>query len=136
MLKMSFTVMFIAALIGCNKSPSQNTEPPKKITVSYTVQPQSTLIHIAVAKGYFAEEGLEVQSSIHSFGKLSLQALLDHKSDFAAVAETPVMFNILKGEKIFVIANIEATTMNNAIVARKDSGISKASSLSDLKFSG
>jgi NitT/TauT family transport system substrate-binding protein len=39
------------------------------------------------------------------------------------------MFNILKGEKIFVIANIEATTMNNAIVARKDAGISKAGDL-------
>jgi NitT/TauT family transport system substrate-binding protein len=129
MSKFFLALFLIPALIGCNKSPSQSQDPHTKITVSYTTQPQSTLIHVAVAKGYFAEEGLEVQSLLHSFGKPSLQTLLDHKSDFAAVAETPIMFNILKGEKFFVIANIEATTTNNAIVARKDAGITKAADL-------
>jgi len=103
--------------------------PLRKITVAYTVQPQSTLPHVAAAKGYFAEEGLDVQSLIHTYGKASLQSLLDHKADFAAVAETPFMFNVLKGEKIFVIANIEASGKNNAIVARKDAGISAPADL-------
>lgn len=130
--KISLAFLFIAALFGCEKSPEprqRGAEPLQKITVAYTVQPQSTLIHVAVAKGYFAAEGLDVQSLIHTFGKASLQSLLDHKADFAAVAETPFMFNVLKGEKIFVIANIEASNMNNAIVARKDSGISAAGDL-------
>jgi NitT/TauT family transport system substrate-binding protein len=77
-----------------------------------------------VAKGYFTEEGLDVQTLMFTYGKASLQSLLDHKSDFATVAETPFMFNVLKGERIFVIANVEASGMNNAIVARRDSGIS------------
>jgi NitT/TauT family transport system substrate-binding protein len=34
------------------------------------------------------------------------------------------MFSVLKGDKIFVIANIEMSGKNNAIVARKDAGIS------------
>lgn len=129
MLKIACTTMFIVMLFGCQKSTPQQVAPPQKITISYTTQPQSTLIHVAVAKGYFAEEGLEVNSLMHSFGKASLQSLIEHKSDFAAVAETPIMFNILKGEKIFVIANIEATNTNNAIVARKDAGIAKAGDL-------
>ena len=134
MLIKSFVLMVIVAVMGCQKSSAPGTEqrdsePRQKITVAYTVQPQSTLIHVAVAKGYFVDEGLEVQSLMHTFGKASLQSLLDHKADFAAVAETPVMFNILKGEKIFVIANIEATTTNNAIVARKDAGISASGDL-------
>ena len=129
MRKMTLTLLLIAALSGCNKSPSQNagqrsTAPLQKITFAYTVQPQGTLVHVAVAKGYFIEEGLDVQSSLHTFGKAALQTLLDHKADFAAVAETPFMFNVLKGEKICIIANIEASNMNNAIVARKDAGIS------------
>lgn len=120
---------------GCQKSPfesgggQQAVVAPQKITVAYTVQPQSTLIHVALAKGYFAAEGLEVQPLIHTYGKAALQSLLEDKADFATVAETPVMFNVLKGEKIFVIANIEASGMNNAIVARKDSGIASASDL-------
>jgi ABC-type nitrate/sulfonate/bicarbonate transport system substrate-binding protein len=120
MRKITLAILLIAALSGCQKSPSQL----EKITFAYTVQPQGTLVHVAVAKGYFIEEGLDVQASIHTFGKVALQTLLDHKADFAAVAETPFMFNVLKGEKICVIANIEASNMNNAIVARKDAGIS------------
>lgn len=125
MWKMPLALLLIAALLGCQESPSAGAgpEPRQKITVAYTVQPQSTLLHVAVAKGYFSEEGLDAQSSIHTYGKASLQSLLDGKADFAAVAETPFMFNVLKGEKIFLIANIEASGMNNAIVARKDSGI-------------
>ena len=123
MWKASLTLIFIAALMGCQKSPSQSAEPPQKITVAYTYQPQSTLVHVAVAKGYFAEEGLAVQPLMHTYGKAALQSVVENKADFATVAETPVMFNVLKGEKIFVIANIEASSMNNAVVARKDAGI-------------
>jgi len=116
--------MFIAALMGCQKSSPQNTEPLQKITVAYTFQPQSTLVHVATAKGYFTDEGLVVQPLMHTYGKAALQSLLDRQADFATVAETPVMFSVLKGDRIFVIANIEASTMNNAIVARKDADIS------------
>lgn len=125
----SLTLMFIAALMGCHKSSPQNAEqqgaePLQKITVAYTFQPQSTLVHIAMAKGYFAGEGLDVQPLMHTHGKSALQSVVENKADFATVAETPVMFSVLKDEKIFVIANIEASTTNNAIVARKDAGIS------------
>ena len=129
MWKLLFVLTCFATLMGCQKSPSHSAQPLQKITFAYTYQPQSTLVHIAVAKGYFTEEGLDVQSLMFSFGKASLQSLIDLKSDFATVAETPIMFNVLKGEKIFVIANIEATSMNNAIVARKDAGITKAGDL-------
>jgi NitT/TauT family transport system substrate-binding protein len=119
--------MFIAALMGCQKPSTQNGESGaglQKITVAYTFQPQSTLVHVAVEKGYFAGEGLAVQPLMQTFGKAALQSVLENKADFATVAETPVMFGVLKGEKIFVIANIEASTTNNAIVARKSAGIS------------
>ena len=132
--KITVALLLIAALSGCQKSTSKDagqrsTAPLQKITVAYTYQPQSTLTHVAVAKGYFVEEGLNVQSLMHTFGKASLQSLLDQKADFAAVAETPFMFNVLKGEKICVIANIEASGRNNAIVARKDAGILVAGDL-------
>lgn len=128
MWKAVVSLMFIAALTGCQKSSPPNAgqlgvKPLQKITVAYTYQPQSTLVHVAVVKGYFAEEGLDVQSLMHTYGKAALQSVLDHKADFATVAETPVMFSVLKGEKIFVIANIEASSMNNGVVARKDAGI-------------
>lgn len=133
-MKTALIFALVATLLGCQKAPSGDAAPatgarPTRVTVAYTVQPQSTLIHVAVAKGYFAEEGLDVQPSIHTHGRASLQSLIEHKADFATTAETPFMFNVLKGEKIFVIANIEASSVNNGIVARKDAGITKAGQL-------
>jgi ABC-type nitrate/sulfonate/bicarbonate transport system substrate-binding protein len=116
-------LLLMLTLAACQQSAPPNTAPHQKITVAYTTQPQSTLIHVAAAKGYFAEQGLDIQPLIHTYGKAALQSVIDNKADFATVAETPVMFNILKGEKIFVVANIEASPANNGVVARTDAGI-------------
>lgn len=124
------TLLLALLLAACGRSPSDVAAPsPRTITVAYTFQPQSTLVHIAVAKGYFAAEGLDVRSMMHTYGKAALQAVVDRQADFATVAETPFMFNVLKGEKIFIIANIEASSTNNAIVARTDTGISAPADL-------
>lgn len=122
-------IVLLAVLTGCQKSSPEHAEPPatdsrQKITVAYTYQPQSTLVHVALTQGYFAAEGLDVHSLMHTYGKAALQSVVENKADFATVAETPIMFSVLRGEKIFVIANIEASTTNNAIVARKEAGIS------------
>ncbi len=130
----ALVLLFIAALAGCEQSPDpgagrRSSEPLRKITVAYTYQPQSTLVHVAVANGYFADEALDAQPLMHTYGKAALQSVLDNKADFGTVAETPVMFSVLKGEKIFVIANIESSNANNAIVARRDAGIAAAGDL-------
>ena len=129
MRNMFIIIIILAALTGCQGSTPPNTEPVRKLTLSYTIQPQCTLIHVAQAKGYFVAEKLDIQAQIHTFGKAALQSMLDGKADLATAAETPIMFSILKGEKIFVLANIEASATNNAIVARKDAGITKAGDL-------
>ena len=134
MWRMFLAVCCAVTLTSCDKAPPQaagsaGSEGRQKVTVAYTTQPQSTLIHIAVSKGYFSNQGLDVQPLIHSFGKAALQSVLDGKADFATVAETPVMFSVLKGDKIFVIANIESSSVNNAVLARPDAGIVKAADL-------
>ncbi|MBI3774933.1 MAG: NrtA/SsuA/CpmA family ABC transporter substrate-binding protein [Gammaproteobacteria bacterium] len=134
-----FTLILFATLAGCEQSTPENpgghaAAALKKITVAYTTQPQSTLVQAAVAKGYFVQEGLDVQSSLHPFGKLALQQVLENKADIAIAAETPFMFAVLKGEKLFVIANFEQTTTNNAIVARRDAGISERAELAGKRI--
>ena len=123
-------LFIVVALIlaGCDRSALQNAEPgrgqpPQTVTFAYTYQPQSTLAHVAMARGYFVEEGLDVRMQMHNYGKAALQSVLEGKADFATVAETPVMFSVLKGDRIFVIANIESSTTNNAIVANREAGI-------------
>ena len=92
-------------------------------------QLQSTLVYVALSKGYFLNEGLDVQPQMHSSGKKALESVLDGKADFATVAETPVMFSVLRGDRIFIIANIESSSMNNGVLARPDAGIARATDL-------
>ncbi|WP_197027000.1 ABC transporter substrate-binding protein [Methylomonas sp. 11b] len=123
-------LIYCTLLAACQESSPQNPKSVSRITVAFTYQPESVLMHVAMAQGYFAEEGLEVEPQIHSFGKAALQSVVEGKADFATVAETPLMFSILRGEKVAVIANIVTSSSNHAIAARQDASISK---LSDLK---
>ncbi|HEY4744866.1 MAG TPA: ABC transporter substrate-binding protein [Desulfuromonadaceae bacterium] len=83
-------LIFLSAIVACRKSSPPQTQPPRKITLAYTPQPNCALVHIAVANGYFAQEGLDVRPLMHTYGKAALQSMLEGKADLATVAETAV----------------------------------------------
>jgi sulfonate transport system substrate-binding protein len=118
------------AFQACSRTDQKPAGPPEKITIAYAVTLDAVLAEIAQAKDYFKQEGLEVTSHMHPFGKPALEDVLAGKADFATVAEIPVMFAIMKGEKISVIATIQSSNLNNAILASRDKGIV---TLEDLK---
>jgi len=118
----------LLTLPGCRKL-SLPKQPPRKITIAYTTQPDCALVQIAVGKGFFAEEGLQVEPQLHSYGKAALSSLLEGKADLATAAETPIMFAALAGAKLRIVAGIASTSKNNAIFARKDLGISRPEEL-------
>lgn len=127
-------LVLIMLLTACQ--PDKPAGPPslaaaaaQTITVAYTAQPQGTLIHIGMAQGYFAAEGVNVRASMHEFGKTALQAVVDGDADIATVAETPIMFSILRGEKIAIVSEITNSSTNNAIIVRKDAGIASPAGL-------
>ena len=74
--------------------------PVEKVTIAYSATTDSVLAQVAQTRGYYREEGLEVTPHMHPYGKPALREVLEGKADFATVAETPVMFAILNGEKI------------------------------------
>ena len=134
MWKLLFVLYCMLTLSGCEKPPvtagtSGSTPARQKVTIALVNQPQSTLIFVAMKKGYFSDEGLDVHPLLQSFGKAALQTMIEGKADFATSAETPIMFSILRGDGIFVVANIETSTANDAVVARVDAGISKPADL-------
>ena len=115
-------------LSGCEaKKPAG---PPEKFTIAIPKNINPVLMKIADVKGYFREEGLDVNLQLHSSGKAAIQSLLDGKADLAAAADTPIMFAMMKGARLSILATIDTSTKDDAIVARKDRGIA---SVSDLK---
>jgi ABC-type nitrate/sulfonate/bicarbonate transport system substrate-binding protein len=112
-----------ASINSCTRAEKNHTGPPEKITIAYASPPSTALADIALAQGYFRQEGLEVTPIFHSSGKDALEDVLAGKADAATVAELPIMFAVMKGQRISIISTIQTTNNNIVIVARKDQGI-------------
>jgi NitT/TauT family transport system substrate-binding protein len=113
----------ISALSVCTKADKKSVGPLEKITIAYSATPDSALAQIAQTQGYYLQEGLDAVPQVHPYGKVALDAMLEGKADFATVAETPLMFAVLQGRKVSIIATIQTSSRNVAIIARKDKGI-------------
>jgi NitT/TauT family transport system substrate-binding protein len=98
-----------------------------KITFSQGLAPVSAPVFIATAKGYWAEEGLDVKVKTFISGKLALDTVIWKKSDVATVAETPVVLAALQGKQVRVICTMAENFLY--VIGRKDAGISKPADL-------
>ena len=108
--------------------------PPEKITIAYATLPQTALAQVAQSRGYYREEGLDATVHLHPYGKRALQEVLEGKADIATAAETPVMFAVMKGEQISIVATIHTSSLGHAVVARKDRGINTFGDLKGKKI--
>jgi ABC-type nitrate/sulfonate/bicarbonate transport system substrate-binding protein len=119
-----FFAFFTLSITACQERSEKSAGPPEKITIAYPTSILSILIGIAFEKGFFSAEGLEVTPQPHEYGKVALQSVLEGTADLAVVADTPVMFAITGGKKIYTIAVITKSNKGEAVVVRKDRGIS------------
>jgi sulfonate transport system substrate-binding protein len=134
-LSLAVTALVISAfLFACSQSDHKSAGPTEKIIIAYAALPEAALAQIAQSRGFYREVGLETTAHVRTYGKLALKEVLEGKADIATVAETPVMFAIMNGEKISVIATIQSSKKNHAIIARKDKGILKPQDLKGKKI--
>ena len=133
MVRNYFGGIFVIALVamfllsfGCidNKTgaftASSSDSPVLKI--GYQKGPISTLAIIAKEKGYFEQEGVNIELSEFTAGKLALQAFLGGSVDFAIVGDLPVALAKTSGNNFVVVSQVIAKTHNeNRIIALKDS---------------
>jgi sulfonate transport system substrate-binding protein len=127
-------VAIIACLFACDRTKQESVSPTEQATIAYSISYHSLLAKVAQVKGYFQQEGLEVTPYLYPYGKRALEEMLAGNADFATVAETPVMFAILNGADISIIATIHTTDKDDAILARKDRGILEPGDLQGRKI--
>jgi NitT/TauT family transport system substrate-binding protein len=123
---------------GCGKQQLETNEskPPihlKKVVLAEAMQPVCAPVYIAAEKGFFKEEGLDVQLASFTKGKLCLDTLLGGKAEFATVAETPLMNVGFTKQPVAILCTMLHATNNTQCVARKDRGILKPEDLKGHK---
>ncbi len=104
-------------------SVQEYAENPRTITIAGGKGAVGALLFIALERGCFKDEGLDVTYQQQFSGKASLESVLEGKADFAMLGDTPLMHAALKREKIYVVVTITTAEENLAIIARRDRGI-------------
>ena len=123
-------VCLVVLLIGgCQESPKKTAGPAGKVTIGVASIVLSAPVIIAIDKGYFNDEGLEVTVKEYDFGKLCLEGMFVGEVDLATVAQLPIVMNSFKREDFSVVATINYNYDDSKIVIRKDRGIATGADL-------
>ncbi|MBJ6749160.1 ABC transporter substrate-binding protein [Geomonas anaerohicana] len=123
MLRAALILILCLCLAGCQSPVQHQTGPRLPLRLAYSTQHDCALVHIAVARGFLRDEGLDVEAQRVGYGKEALQAVLEGKADLATVAQTPVAFAALRGQRLSLLASIFTSNNNHAIIADRKSGI-------------
>jgi len=113
----------VAALLlsGCSKRPKGSTNSRPKVSIGIQVSPAMTLLMVAKDKGFFEQQGLDVELKEFTAGKFALQAFFSNSVDYAVTGEVPVALAALQGNQARIVAQVVERTIDEVrIVARND----------------
>ncbi|WP_234571232.1 ABC transporter substrate-binding protein [Rhodohalobacter sp. 614A] len=128
------SVFFWLILTGCAQPNVDNTQEltPLQIGITSTYQGEAAT-YVALDRGFFQKNGLDVTLKSNPSGKVSLKDLFDGTVQIAHVAETEVLYSLLdtsyySGESapsFQIFADMVYSNKIQKIIARKDHGISE-----------
>ncbi|GBE05826.1 MAG TPA: transporter substrate-binding domain-containing protein [Nitrospirae bacterium] len=121
---------------GCERFGGQ--KPGKQIDkVTLGVSATSLLpsmVHIAKAKGYFLEQGIDMEIMGYPTGKHALAAVLKKEVNIGTVADTPIVFNSFVRDDFSAFATIVDSARHAKALARKDRNIETPQDLTGKKI--
>jgi len=116
-------------LVACPKVTVKTDLAASTIRLAYALLPQAGIVHIALAEGFFKDEGLEVIPQAFAFGKPAMECVVKGEADLATTADTPFMFALLDRGTYCISAVIESSDRTIAMVVGKAAGIGKMEDL-------
>ncbi len=130
-MKKGIAIVIAAALLlaGCVRDARKAAVRQTPVNLACVMNPDFGIVHVALAQGYFEAEGLAVNVKPFVVGKDALAALIRGEADLATVLETPLVFAILGGERLSVVAAVGSSDRNLALVANRASGVAKPADL-------
>jgi ABC-type nitrate/sulfonate/bicarbonate transport system substrate-binding protein len=121
-------LFLIVVLLGscCSKQgPSPDT---LRITYAMPITVAAIPAYVALEKGFWKEEGLDVQAQMFSSGRQALDALLSKSAEVMSVSETPLMHAIIQGNRIYIVTTV-TQHQEVKLIARRDKGIESGKNL-------
>lgn len=127
---LSVFIFILLILIGCNNPNKKN----EKLSFATSKNMWCGLGLIAQDKGFFKEEGLNVDVKYLDAGRYCLDALVSNSVEFATIVEVNLAyFGYTGNDNIIDIGSIVSST-SSGIIARKSSGIAKPEDLKGKKL--
>ena len=125
--KMFIGIVIIAVIgisVGGCSQQREKPEETEKVTIGISATSLlPSLIHIAEEKGYFLEEGIDVEIKGYPTGKAALTATFNGEVDMGTVADTPIVFSSFERNDFTVFATIVDSAQHAKCLTRKDIGI-------------
>jgi len=113
----------LGALHACTRRGAAPEEWKASLRIAVPLVPHAGLIHIASARGFFHDRGLEMTLLPQSYGKAALAELLQGHADLAVAADVPVVVEVLKGAPLSIVASVANASNELAVLGRVDRGI-------------
>lgn len=128
---MSISALGLVIWTACESTTSKQlpNRSAESLILGTSANDLSSLIWIAKARGYFSEQGLNIDVKLYESGHLAVQDLLAGKLDLATATEFAAVRHGIDHPD-FRIVSILDEAQDQQLVARRDSGITQ---LSDIR---
>lgn len=124
--KLVATAFVVLLVVACTHKPP----PAEPLRLGLALQPASALAMIALEKGFFSAEGLEVEVESFPSGKRALhEGLLTGRVEVAAVADIPFVIAALDRRAVTAVGTLFAADNVNRVVVRRDLGMAEPGDL-------
>lgn len=120
-------VIFGSLLLGSVSIPAHAAEPVK---ISINRSTQAVVHEIAVRKGFYKEQGVEIKTFAEGSGAVSLQAVVGGSVDLAVGLHTRVIQGLAKNLPLCIISMVQYGLTSKIVVPVKDT---TTKTLADLK---
>lgn len=127
---MGITVVIVLVVLGIGlywsllEQPEKYTGPVEKVTIGISATSLlPSLVLIAKEKGYFLEQGIDMEIKDYPTGKAALSATLKEEVDMGTVADVPVVFASFERNDFAILATIVDSAQHAKALARKDRNI-------------
>ena len=121
MKRISVVAAFLAALATLGAGPGRAESPEREALVLGVAENAGDIpTFIALEKGFFRDEGLDVTTRSWPAGKLALEAMFGNEVDAATVADTPIVIQSFKRRDFVVIATFSHNNPYRLVADRKD----------------